>query len=1371
MALVKIQVRRDTAANWTATNPVLSSGEFAHETDTGKIKIGDGVRNWASLPYATGLSLSSSATSAIGSSSPGTSSTAARGDHSHALPPEISCGSLTVSGNSTVGGTLTVAGALIGGAHTQSASTITDLSEAVDDRVAALLQAGTGVTLAYNDSLNTLTISATGGTGGTGGAVSSVAGRTGAVVLSTADLADFGNAVENASASFLVGIGGITVDHKTASHNIEIGIDVGGTYGGGPSAPAVPTSVSGAAGNTSVTVSWTAGAGAGVATDYAVQYSADAGVTWLSFAHAASAATTLSVTGLTNGSPYRFRVAGVNATGQSAWSTPTGDVVPQAANAPPTDILLSGNTIAEGNAVAAVIGTLSAVDETPSDTFTFSLVSGSGSTGNSAVSIVGAQLKAAASYVYATASSYSIRVRATDSSGLYVEKVFTIFVTESAAQTPPAAPSGLTAAPSITTVALAWTAPSDGGSPITGYSITWRKAGQSQDDGSATAPPNAVSATVSGLLPNTAYTFSASAINKKGPGAAATASATTGQATITIVSQPEDAESLRGSVTFSVSASCSDGSPVSYQWFSRKAGGAWAAIVPAQTSDTLQLDNLSAATDHLSGYKVRCAAATAASVDSSEAVLTVVPYWYSAPGPFANVSVSAAEVRSVQAAASGIYALAANIESKTASANSITRSVLGSNGSQYSAVSTPDYRQVRQLCGSPSLGFLMIINYQIGGLYSGSYADKLLWSGTGESWTPVSIQDGTWTSQAQPTFVAMSSTSALVFYGGSSGDVYRVSSDGLNWSGELPSRINADTGAFGPANGQLIPSDNNTWAVFGSVVGSGAAFVGFMRKRNGALIRANKIAYSLNGGASWSVATTPINPVAGWRASCFCGGKWFLFGAGNQYVYSTNMASWTVGTLPFTDDFDLCAAGGDAVAVMGADSRVAVCKDATAPEPSWVIESSTLSGAQSLISHGTRFEAMAGLECSARDFPPPASSTPSGPSDRAAAAPQNLAASTSSAGATMTWDPPASFGSAPLDFYKAQYKRASEVTWIDITLSAPQAREATIGGLAANTAYQFRVAASTARGAGAYAQVAASTTATPVGDGPTNVTAEGVDLYYDQTTQAAPVNFLSTRLTWTPAASGNVTSERLQFKSSNNYYGHVIGQWYDILTTGEVKDYVAPVPSAAAGGKRSSLVTFGWYNSQAGQIHQFRVGSVYNNNNAQTVWSEPFSWRNSRYNQVVTQPPPPGPVTTPTVPTAASLAAANPTAISRTVSGTTYRWIQFDLAWTYGTATTTKFVVEMYNGKSWVAQPCVDVLAVSNFLYALTSSGNVWSAGMASSAIAIPASARTAQLTLRIAGGGRSAVFATGDQRRLRLVAYNGAIVGPPSNEVTVTIP
>ena len=46
-----MQQRRDTAANWTSANPTLLAGEIGIESDTNKIKIGDGSTAWTSLAY------------------------------------------------------------------------------------------------------------------------------------------------------------------------------------------------------------------------------------------------------------------------------------------------------------------------------------------------------------------------------------------------------------------------------------------------------------------------------------------------------------------------------------------------------------------------------------------------------------------------------------------------------------------------------------------------------------------------------------------------------------------------------------------------------------------------------------------------------------------------------------------------------------------------------------------------------------------------------------------------------------------------------------------------------------------------------------------------------------------------------------------------------------------------------------------------------------------------------------------------------------------------------------------------------------------------------------------------------------------------
>jgi len=58
---IRIQLRRDTAANWVSSNPVLRAGEVGIETDTLKFKIGNGSSTWTQITnYAnvttTGLS-------------------------------------------------------------------------------------------------------------------------------------------------------------------------------------------------------------------------------------------------------------------------------------------------------------------------------------------------------------------------------------------------------------------------------------------------------------------------------------------------------------------------------------------------------------------------------------------------------------------------------------------------------------------------------------------------------------------------------------------------------------------------------------------------------------------------------------------------------------------------------------------------------------------------------------------------------------------------------------------------------------------------------------------------------------------------------------------------------------------------------------------------------------------------------------------------------------------------------------------------------------------------------------------------------------------------------------------------------------------
>jgi len=99
-------------------------------------------------------------------------------------------------------------------------------------------------------------------------------------------------------------------------------------------------------------------------------------------------------------------------------------------NEAPADIALSASSINENVAANSTVGTLSSTDVDASDTFTYTLVAGTGSTDNASFNISGSSLRITASPDFETKSSYSVRVRTTDQGSLYFEKAFTITIND-----------------------------------------------------------------------------------------------------------------------------------------------------------------------------------------------------------------------------------------------------------------------------------------------------------------------------------------------------------------------------------------------------------------------------------------------------------------------------------------------------------------------------------------------------------------------------------------------------------------------------------------------------------------------------------------------------------------------------------------------------------------------------------------------------------------------------------------------------------------------------------------------------------------------------------------------------------------------------
>jgi hypothetical protein len=99
------------------------------------------------------------------------------------------------------------------------------------------------------------------------------------------------------------------------------------------------------------------------------------------------------------------------------------------ANEQPTDIALSNSTVAENQAAGTAVGMLSTTDPDAGDTHSYELVSGTGDTDNGAFRIDGTNLQTDEVFDFEAKSSYSIRVRSSDSGSSTFEKAFTVTVT------------------------------------------------------------------------------------------------------------------------------------------------------------------------------------------------------------------------------------------------------------------------------------------------------------------------------------------------------------------------------------------------------------------------------------------------------------------------------------------------------------------------------------------------------------------------------------------------------------------------------------------------------------------------------------------------------------------------------------------------------------------------------------------------------------------------------------------------------------------------------------------------------------------------------------------------------------------------------
>jgi titin len=278
--------------------------------------------------------------------------------------------------------------------------------------------------------------------------------------------------------------------------------------------PGAPTGVSGTAGNASVALSWSAPSTDGGSAITRYRITPYIGTTAQTAVQTTTAATSFTVTGLTNGTAYTFTVAAVNGVGTGPDSAASSAATPATTPGAPTGVAgTSGNasvaltwTAPANTGGSAITGyqvtpRIAGVAQTPV------------LTGSNATSFTVTGLTNGAAYTFVVAAINAAGTGANSSASASITPA-----------TVPGAPTNVAGTSANASVRLTWTAPaSNGGRAITRYRITPYIGGTAQTPVQTTS--TSTTFTVTGLTNGTAYTFTVAATNAVGTGADSTPSA------------------------------------------------------------------------------------------------------------------------------------------------------------------------------------------------------------------------------------------------------------------------------------------------------------------------------------------------------------------------------------------------------------------------------------------------------------------------------------------------------------------------------------------------------------------------------------------------------------------------------------------------------------------------------------------------------------------------------------------------------------------------------------------------------------------------------------------------------------------------------
>ena len=276
--------------------------------------------------------------------------------------------------------------------------------------------------------------------------------------------------------------------------------------------PGNPTQLTVVPENEQVTLTWLAPSdnGGAAITDYLVEYSADSGQSWNLFDDGVSTLTTATITGLTSGTEYVFRVNALNVVGSGSSSQNSSNFTPVTTPGAPSSV-----TGTAGDAQVSLSWTAPSSNGGSAITdyiVQYSINGGSWTTFND-----GTSTSTSATVTGLTnGSAYTFQVAAINAAGTGIHSASSLGVTPA---TTPGAPTNVTGTAGASQVLLSWTAPaSTGGSAITDYVIQVKPASGGAwttfSDGTSTS----TSATVTGLTNGAAHIFQVAAVNGVGQG-------------------------------------------------------------------------------------------------------------------------------------------------------------------------------------------------------------------------------------------------------------------------------------------------------------------------------------------------------------------------------------------------------------------------------------------------------------------------------------------------------------------------------------------------------------------------------------------------------------------------------------------------------------------------------------------------------------------------------------------------------------------------------------------------------------------------------------------------------------------------------------